>query len=143
MNTAEIMDRAIEVYKRSFWRQLVFAAIVALIGAGASAVASVFFTVATLPLVLRVNTSFVGMLILGMFIFMPVFLLWQGFASAGHVMLSKNAFFGEKVRVQHYKLPIVALKTFGALFAQLILVVPVIIVAYLIIRVCSHYLIAM
>jgi len=127
MNTAGLMDRAIYIYQKSFWKQLAYAAIVGLlsfVGLFVMGVAmTIVFVSLTMPLAIP-DDSFFAILVLFAIIFLPPVLLWQAFSGAGHIMLAKQAFYGVAVKIQHYSLPSVALRVFTSLLAQVILLLP-------------------
>ncbi|MCL2223715.1 MAG: hypothetical protein FWB96_01970 [Defluviitaleaceae bacterium] len=132
MNAAELMDRVVDVYKKSFGKQIAFAAIV---------YAVAFFGVVFLTIALAVflggimgvmggaglfvfgDTGFV--VIIGLLLaIIPVILVWQAFSSSGHILLSKQAFYGHKVKLDFAGIFNVFLCVFSVLVAQIILSVP-------------------
>ncbi|MCL2363258.1 MAG: hypothetical protein FWC71_01190 [Defluviitaleaceae bacterium] len=126
MNAAELMDRVFDVYKRSFWKQLAYAAIVAtastfalgliigVLGIGAIFIASVG------------EVSALGVTSL-IFIFLAIIvfaLLMQAALTAGAILLSRETFMGRIIRLPMKQLMGAILRAFTALLAQLILLTP-------------------
>jgi len=134
MNAAELFDRAVDVYKKSFWKQMVFAAIVSLISFAAMMFAGVFLAMGLnfAASALFVGTEFVVFPVVIVLVLVPFFLLWQSFSNAGHVLLAKQAFYGHKVKVPHYELPFVALRVLTVLLAQTLLILPFVVFLFLI-----------
>jgi len=140
MTTAELMDRAIHVYKKSFGRQLGFAAIWGivsylaffLIGIVAAIVIAIFalsFSAIT-PLNYTATSGIFSAMLLIAAIVLPLVLLWQSVSAAGHILISKSAFYGRKENLPVGQLPRIALRVFGALIAQALASVPFILLIY-------------
>jgi len=138
MNTAELMDRAMDVYKRSFWKQIAFAAVLSVIaiaamfGIGLISVMVGALLINALPIP-AVGSEYVIVIAVILLMALPI-LLWQSFANAGYVVLAKQAFYGEvKIRVPHYQLPKTALRVFTVMLAQLLVAVPLVIILVLLV----------
>ena len=134
MNTAELMDRAVHVYKKSFGKQLAFAAIFGVISYLASiflliiliAFGATFAVFATAPLFDTTvgGGAVLGMILLGLAIILPFAFLWYAVSSAGHIVIAGPAFFGYSAKIPVGQLPRIACRIFGALIAQAIASLP-------------------
>ena len=139
MNTAEVMDRVFDVYRKSFFKQLGFSAIVGVIAfVLIFAITVMMLTMGTLFFAFFAITGvehfpagnaaiipaiiFLGIMVL-------LYLLWQSVASAGHILLSEQAFYGRAMKLQFGNVLAVAVRVFSAFLAQVILVIPVIALA--------------
>ena len=127
MNVAQMMDRAVDAYKKSFWKQIGYSAIVSVI----------FFAAAFIVgIVVAITAAFAGMfdgadprfgvIILLVIIFLPLVLLWLGFSSAGHILFTREALFGHMLTLPRLKLHVMALRAISALFAQMLVFLPII-----------------
>ena len=131
MNTAEVLDKAVEVYKKSFLKQLAFSAIVGVIGFVLMIITGI--VLAIILVVNNTNASVADYNVLGMinfaFIFVlllavPILLIWQSVYSAGHIMLAKQAFYGEEVWLTVRELPRTALRVLSVIVAQFLVSIP-------------------
>ncbi|MCL2388418.1 MAG: hypothetical protein FWC89_12865 [Defluviitaleaceae bacterium] len=135
MNAAELMDKVLDVYKKSFWMQIAFAAIIMVVGFVAIFVVVFVLTFALIfglgiGVVADAGEWYYIAMILGMgLLLLPLFLLWQAFSSSGHILLSRQAFYGHKVRLGHMGLTRVLLRVATSLLAQIILMIPFILVS--------------
>jgi|GEM_PF-554266 len=135
-NVAELMDSVIDIYKKSFGKQIAFAAIVqAILIAGVFALTFAFvflFFIFSID-ALTGNSSVGGavFIIVGvaMIAILPAVLVWQAFASSGHILLSQQAFYGHRVRFEFKKIFKVVICVITTFLAQVILVLPFIVVA--------------
>jgi hypothetical protein len=126
VNAAELLDRIFDVYKKSFWKQLSYAALVgvaafvlvlAVVGAGiANALLQWNFSYQTqnIPSVIFITAAFVLLLVL----------FWQGAASAGAIVLSRQAFLGEPIKLQARGFPAIIGRALSAVIAQIVIAVP-------------------
>ena len=140
MTTAELMDRAIHVYKKSFGRQLGFAAIWGIISYLAffvigivAAIAIAIFAVPAMAISAPLGYAYsndIGLILLVFTIVMPIALLWQSVSSAGHILISKSAFYGCKENLPVGQLPRIALRVFGALIAQALASLPFLVLIF-------------
>ena len=134
MNTAELLDRVFDVYKKSFFPQVAFAAIVGVISFVVILVASVVVAfVAAFTIFMGLgygyDTEFTPtmafiLIALVFAVILPLLVLWRTLVSSGHIMLAKQAFYGERVRLQVSRLPGTALRVISAIFAQTLLSIP-------------------
>jgi len=142
MNTAELLDQSVDVYKKSFLVQLAYSAIVSVTAfvlifvVGIIAViifaffAGVFYGIGFDA---NMATSTIVVIAVGaVLFFVPLLMLWQALYSAGHILLAKQAFYGEKVRVNVEQLPKVALRVLSSFAAQILLFVLMLLVLGLI-----------
>lgn len=136
MNAAEIMDKVVDVYKESFWKQIAFAAvfyIVAFIGGIIMGIAGIFFIALVMGAV--VGTGFYGanfFAIVGLFalvLMLPLILFWQAATATGHIVLAKQALYGFKIKIFDRGLLKILLRVITALLAQIIFAIPYFIVA--------------
>jgi hypothetical protein len=132
MNAAEILDRVFDIYKKSFGRQLAYAAIVgviAFISLTFLIFGSVFIGVILSVTGNSIETgfNFPSEIILVAFMWLFIllwYLLWQAAASAGAILLSREAFLGRKVRLPKQRLLGTVFRAGGALIAQVIVTLP-------------------
>lgn len=137
MNAAELLDRVIEVYKKSFLKQLAYSAVVSVISFvllfvlsfiiiiifAAFVTASVLGPGATYLADGGANAFFTTMLII-VAIIVPFVLLFQSVLSAGHILLAQQGFFDQYVHVPVKQLPGVVFRIISSLVAQVIVSLP-------------------
>jgi len=129
MNTAELMDRAIHVYKKSFWKQVLFAGIYYGISIMASWVLSGFFMlVITIVLAATITqgvaTTAVSTIIVSVTVAVVIGMFWLAISQTGHIILSKQAFLGERVKLMPKPLFKISLRVLGTIFAQALAILP-------------------
>jgi len=136
MIAAEIMDKAVDVYKSSFWRQMAWAAVfyVAAIIIGITlGVVSIFVVGLAVGLYAAYGVDDLNVFpIIGLslvVLWIPLLLLVQAASSTGHILLAKPEFFGRKVKILEAGLFKIFLRVLSALLAQIIFAVPFFIVA--------------
>lgn len=145
MNSAELMDKVVDVYKKSFWVQMAFAAIISVVGF--IAIFVVTFVVTFVVIFAAMTAIFGGFPAIiaaaALVIVLPLFLLWQAFSSSGHILLSRQAFYGYKVTLSGLGVFKVFIRVFTALLAQALLIIPFIIAAigviFLFVRMLDFY----
>jgi len=135
MNAAELIDKVVDIYKKSFWMQIAFAAI-----AYAIMAVGVFILTFILAIIMLSATTAFGsegnspdnyfLVVFGLVLIvtLPLGLLWHSFLSSGHILLSRQAFYGYRVRLAQMGVFKVFLRVFTALLAQIIIAIPFIIV---------------
>ena len=143
MNAAELMDRAVHVYKKSFGRQLAFSAIFGVI---TYVVSVVLFTI--ILVILFSVTAFspifgggiaygsgmiLSVLMLALIIVLPLVFLWYAISSAGHCAIAGTAFFGYKAKFPFRQLPHMVGRIFCTLLAQAVASLPFVGVAVLLV----------
>ncbi|MCL1844792.1 MAG: hypothetical protein FWF77_02700 [Defluviitaleaceae bacterium] len=136
MNAAEIMDKVVDVYKKSFWRQMAWAAIF-YVAAFFGTMIFAFITVFLLSFVtiFLVTAGMDDANVFGVFglavvaLLLPLFLLWQATTSTGHILLAKPEFYGYRKKIFEAGLLKVILRVLTALLAQILFAVPFFIVA--------------
>ena len=123
MNAAELMDSVFDVYKRSFWKQLAYAAIASTVSSvvfgiliGILGVGSIIILAGTNAAALQVTT--VILIVLAVVVFA---LLIQAVMTAGAILLSRETFMGRFIRLPMKQLMSAIWRAFTALLAQLIL----------------------
>jgi hypothetical protein len=132
MNAAELLDKVADIYKKSFWKQMAFAAIIYLIGMGALFAA---FMILSFVSVVFAMISYAGgdfydsILIITVLAMLPLIMIWTSFSSSGHILLSRQAFYGFKVKLFGMGIFKVFFRVFSALLAQAIVIIPFFIVA--------------
>jgi len=132
MTTAELMDRSIDVYKKSFGRQMAYAAICTI-------ASYILFFVASFAIIMVVAisvpdmfgpsvgnsaSSVAGVILLVIAIIVPIFLLWMAAINAGPILLSWQAFHGRKLPFPYKQIPRAIGRIFSALLAQVIAILP-------------------
>jgi hypothetical protein len=129
MNAAELLDRVFDIYKKSFWKQLAYAAIVGLMASTAvgflMAGTSVVFMAASL-----LGFALVGALatVAVALVYLLLFLVWQAATSTGAILLSREAFMGRLVKLPTHRLFPTIGRAFSALLAQIIVSLPYVLV---------------
>ena len=124
MNVAQMMDRAVDAYKKSFWKQLAYAAVVGV----------VFFVVVFIVAIVLVAVAVAGLfdgdsvadvLVVLLVIFLPLILLWMGISSAGHILFTRQALMGHLMYLPKLKLPALAFRALSAIIAQALVFLPI------------------
>lgn len=125
MNAAGLMDSVFEVYKKSFAKQLLFSALVGVLSFIAMFVLGIIaaFAVA-IPMINNIDNSFYLMLFAVLAAMLPVYWIWTSTADAGHILLSKQAFYGEKLTYPFRPLFKTIFRVLGATLAQILLSIP-------------------
>jgi len=128
MNTAELMDRAISVYKQSFFKQILFAGIYYLVSFFAllflGGFIAIFIAIIVAATVQGASTSAVSTTIVIITLAVAIGILWFAVSQAGHIILSKQAFFGERVKLMPKPMVKISLRVFGTIFAQVLAMLP-------------------
>ncbi|MCL2356513.1 MAG: hypothetical protein FWC70_05030 [Defluviitaleaceae bacterium] len=137
MNAAEVMDKVVDVYKRSFWKQMAWAAVfyVGVLGGGFFAlIVGIFVTAFLIGLLAAFDLggganalAIVG--ISAVILIIPLFLFWQTATGTGHILLAKPELYGFKVKIFDREFFKVVLRVFTALLAQILFTIPFFIVA--------------
>jgi len=131
MTTAELMDRTIDIYKKSFGKHIAFASIAGVVYAIVAFFATIFLVLgATFFTNLSVQFSdtatgaFLSAMFIWVVIILPMFFLWLSLSSAGHILLSRQSFYGHRARLAVGQLPRVVGRILGALVAIAIACMP-------------------
>ena len=124
MNVAQMMDRAVWAYKKSFWKQLAFAAVVGVVFFVAVIIATMFFAV-VMMLGLPGGDSPAGVLLVLLAVYLPLILLWLGISSAGHIHFTRQALIGHLVHLPKLKIHVLALRALSAIIAQVLIIFPI------------------
>jgi len=99
MNTAEVLDCTIDVYKKSFWKQLAFSAVISVVSTIFLFIFGIFALIFFAAIATAVNfTAAPNEAIIFIIMFVSVFgliFLWQTFIGSGHILMAKSAFFNE------------------------------------------------
>ena len=124
MNVAQLMDRAVDAYKRSFWKQLAYAAVVGVV------FFVVLFIVGIIIAAVMIAGAFDGDDIMGIFViiiavFLPLILLWMGISSAGHILFTRDALIGHLVYLPKLKIFSLAMRAISAIIAQTLVFLPI------------------
>ena len=124
MNVAQMMDRAVDAYKKSFWKQLAYAAVV-----GVVFFVAVFIVSMAVVVVMLMGTiyddSIAGVLVILLAVFLPLILLWMGISSAGHIYFTRQALIGHLVHLPKLKLHILVFRALTAIIAQALIFLPI------------------
>jgi len=123
MNIAGVFDRVMDVYTKSFGKQMAFSAI-------AGICTSIVFSMAGAIAAIVIAMLFVvlpgsGTVIFSTGIVIVLFTLWFALFNAGSVLLSKTAFYGDKIKLPINKLPKAMLRVCTAFLAQILVFLPV------------------
>ena len=124
MNSAEVLDRVFETYKRSFGKQLLYSLIVGAIGFGGMFFLGIFGGTMLAYALMTLNTSFIIGASIILSLLLVLFLFWSAAASTGHLLLSKPAFYGKPVALPQGELGKTILRVVSAVIAQLLLSIP-------------------
>ena len=124
MNVAQMMDRAVEAYKRSFWKQLAYAAVVAVVFFVAAFIVGIVVVAVLLAGVLG-GDDIVGVLVVLIAVFLPLMLLWMGVSSAGHILFTRQALVGHLVQLPKLKILPLAFRALTAIIAQVLVFMPI------------------
>jgi hypothetical protein len=135
MNAAELMDRVIDIYKKSFWTQIGFAAVVAVVVlAATSLLMMAFLMIAVFALGVGVTmgdtATGIGIafiIAMGLLLF-PAFFFLQAFSSSGHILLSRQAFYGYKPRFKDMGIFKVIMRVFTSILAKALVYLPFVLV---------------
>ena len=144
LGVAELMDRAIEAYRRSFWKQIAYAAIVwgiltvVLIIVGIIAIITLIATAITGG---GLATGLTGFFVVALIVGLPLYLLWMGFSSAGHILLTRRALFGHMVSLSRVKIHVMAFRAISALVAQMFVFAPIVVLLFFVFRAAAFSLI--
>jgi len=137
MNAAELMDKVFDIYKKSFWNQVAFAAIISIVNIGVIFIATTVLMVAFLALVATGLSlpspadDVPGMLLLGVvIIILPFALIWQVFSALGHILLSRQAFYGYRTSIADMGIFKVFFRVLSVVFALLFVAIPFVAVAF-------------
>ena len=124
MNVAQMMDRAVDAYKKSFWKQLAYAAVVGVVFFVAVFIVSIVI-VAVFLAGLFYGESTLGVLVILIAVFLPLILLWLGISSAGHILFTRKALIGHLVYLPKLKLHVLAFRALSAIIAQALVFLPI------------------
>jgi hypothetical protein len=125
MNAAEIYDRVFDVYKKTFGKQLGYAAVVGLMAGMAMGFVLAGLSVALLLLPFAGFTIPGGVVVIAYaLVFAPLVLFWQAALSAGAIWFSRQALSGEKINLPVYNLFSIIGRAAAALLAQVLLALP-------------------
>jgi len=149
MAIAELIDRAIHVYKKSFVTQLAFAAVLGIaysilaliLGMILTAVIS-YFAIAALSMAIMgagasIANSFASMVFITIIIVTPIVFLWLALSSAGHISISRQALYGHKIRISLGEIFRLSGRVFCTLIALAIVSIPVLLIPFAILTVHS------
>ncbi|MCL2664671.1 MAG: hypothetical protein FWE82_03585 [Defluviitaleaceae bacterium] len=125
MNAAGLFDRVFDVYQKSFWKQLAFSAIIGAVSFAFIFAAMIVMAVAvTLFSVNNSEMNFIFVFFVLLSAVLPLYIIWVAAADAGHIILSKQAFYGGRISFPFKELPGAALRTVTAIIMQFILSLP-------------------
>lgn len=116
MTAAELFDRTLYVFKKSFWMQIAYAA---MLGVISSFGIGIFGVIIAIALFGSGGGTFVGATIITALI-----LLWLAASSAGHILLARQALYGHKAKIPVKQIPRIAIRVFFTLIAQVIAAIP-------------------
>jgi len=141
MNTAEVMDRAVHVYKTSFFKQILFSGIYHFVSVYAVGIVGLIITAMLSIVFIGIFSAAGGFVVLLSLLLGGIFILWFSVAQAGHILLSKNAFFGEKVQLKLGMLPRISFRVFFTIIAQVIALIPYVALLILFFAATEHIII--
>ena len=124
MNVAQMMDRAVWAYKKSFWKQLAYAAVVGVVFFVAVLIVGIV-AVAVMLVGLPDGDSVLGILVTMVAVMLPLFLLWMGISSAGHILFTRQALIGHLVHLPKLSLHVLAFRALTAIIAQAMVFLPI------------------
>lgn len=128
MNSAELMDYVFDVYKRSFAKQLTFSALLGVISFvvmfAIGMIAAIIMIIPMADMDVYTDSAFLSVVLMVVLVMMPVYWIWAATAEAGHILLSKQAFYRQPVKLDVRRLPRIVLRVLTATLAQMILSIP-------------------
>jgi len=133
MNAAELFDCVFDVYKKSFFKQVAFAAIVNAILFVAVMILTVVVTVilvmSMIPTAIDAEPhlsmgTLVTIFLVIFAIVLPLMVLWMAVTSSGHIILSRQVFLGEHVKLPLSQMPRTVGRVLSSVIAQAILSLP-------------------
>jgi len=127
LTAAGLYDRAIYIYKKSFGKQIAFAAIYGVISYVALFVVSFFliFVFAFIAAIIGAAAdSPTGIIVVFSITFLSLFIMWMSISSAGHIILSRQALYGHNVKLNVKQLMRVSMRVFLTMLAQVIVSLP-------------------
>lgn len=137
MNAAALMDRVFTLYKDTFKMQIAFSIIMGIISITLITLLVIFMTVGiTFVLMATYSVSDDDMLLLVIVLillaFLPIYVCWTYLATSGHILISKQAFYGEQPIYLPFKESILAIfRVISTLIAQLVFSIPFIALLFL------------
>ena len=142
MNTAELLDTAFELYKKTFWRQMVRVMIL-----GIPAILAFSAYIAAAVFILGVTNSggasglsmSAGILA---FFFILMYLVWAAASAAGNISLTRQAFYGSPISLDTMFNDIKSnfFRVFSALSAVFLAVLPFLAAAIYIVIYAARYI---
>lgn len=130
VNAAELYDRVFDIYKKTFAKQLGYAAVVGLASVFSLGLLVLGITIVSLTVSPAGFSSAGTVTAISMIsVIVPFVLIWQAASSAGAILFSRQAFLGERIKLPTQDLFRIICRAAGALFAQLILAVPYLAIA--------------
>jgi len=134
MNAAQLLDKVFEVYRRTFWKQLAFAAIVGVVSAiGLGVLVLLLAIVLAIGLGDYAVTAMAGSAwvsaVIAALVLGAAVLIWQSASATGAILLSREAFMGRFIKMPMQELWRAVGRAFTAMLAQLIVAVPYVILA--------------
>ena len=128
MNVAQMMDRAVWAYKKSFWKQLAFAAVVFVVFTVVVTFIVIGFIVAFALGFIAYDSAF-GIIVVLLAVFLPLIMLWLGISSTGHILFTRRALIGHLVHLPKLKVHVLAFRALTAIIAQGLVFLPLAILA--------------
>ncbi|MCL1999607.1 MAG: glycerophosphoryl diester phosphodiesterase membrane domain-containing protein [Turicibacter sp.] len=132
MNAATLMDRVFDVYKATFKFQMAFSIVVNIISILFVFTLGIVFAMAigVVANLLVFSDDFMVFVVLAVLVMiLPLYLIWTYFATSGHILISKYAFFNEPVNLPMHDAFAALFRVIGATFAQIILSLPWLLIA--------------
>jgi len=128
MNSAILMDRVFDVYKKTFSIQMLFSIIVGFV----SLIAIFVITIGLVAVIAfsylgstSVNNSYIiAVTVLAFIILLPLAMAWMYLSSSGHILISKQAFYGERIDLPFPEVFKVLLRVMSAALMQILLFLP-------------------
>jgi hypothetical protein len=127
MNSAELMDSVFDIYKKSFFKQLAFSALVGVVSMVLMVVAGIAVAAAAIvPMMYNPtnDSAAFGLFFAVLAVMLPLYGVWNATANAGYIMLSGEVYHGRKVRLPLRQMPVAVLRVLTAGVAQLLMGLP-------------------
>jgi len=149
MTTAELMDCAVNVYKKSFVTQLAFAAVLGIAYSILSVILGMVLTILMSFLAITaLSMAFMGagasivnslasVVFIIVIIITPMVFLWLSLSSAGHISISRQVLYGRKIRISLGEIFRLSGRVFCTLIALAIVSIPVLLIPFAILTVRS------
>ena len=128
MNVAALMDRIFDIYKATFLYQIAYTLVIGIISVALAFIVIFVFTIVALIFAgLGGFTNYAAVVVIvvvALLIMLPLYMGWMYLSSSGHIFISKQAFYKEKLTLPFMEAIHALLRVMSVGIAQLILMIP-------------------